>query len=233
MRAAATALTVPSPPPATTVAARSAIAPRTASLISVPEWARVIRTSRPPAWKALVTRSLSWSAEPAPDPGFRMRAKCPGGAEEGMGERASGKREAGSQFPLSAIRSPLPGVRLLPADRSAGRLRPSRVEIVPVEDGVEAQEEGALGLPAPERTDGEHHHVPLADRGIHQLGPTRQRLPAHQCAGEQHVVGIGREREHHPGTGTRGGLAAELAAATTGTAGRRGRRRRAGWHRLL
>ncbi len=44
--------------------------------------------------------------------------------------------------------------------RLLGRL--PRVQIVPVEDRVEPQKERPLGLPPPERPDGEHHHVPLA-----------------------------------------------------------------------
>ena len=37
------------------------------------------------------------------------------------------------------------------------------VQVVPVDDGVEAQGEGALGLPAPEGAQGEHDYVALAE----------------------------------------------------------------------
>src|SRR4030095_16462313 len=37
-----------------------------------------------------------------------------------------------------------------------------RVEVVPIQDRVEAERVGALRLPAPERTNREHHHVSLA-----------------------------------------------------------------------
>jgi len=48
----------------------------------------------------------------------------------------------------------------------AARFGFARVEMVPVENGVEGQEEGALGLPAPERAEGEDDDVAFAERDI-------------------------------------------------------------------
>jgi hypothetical protein len=70
---------------------------------------------------------------------------------------------------------------------------PAGVEVVPVQDGVEGQEIGALGLPSPEGAEGEHHHVTGAERHIHHQGAVGDGLAAAQGAGEQHVVGVGRE----------------------------------------
>src|SRR5438552_12885387 len=61
----------------------------------------------------------------------------------------------------------------------------SRVEIVPVQDRVEAEEEVPLRLPAPERTVGEHHDVPLADRRVDGDGAAGNRVAADEQAREQ------------------------------------------------
>jgi len=54
----------------------------------------------------------------------------------------------------------------------------ARVQVVPVHERVEAQDERTLRLPAPERADGEHHHVALADRRVDDLRTIRQVLGA-------------------------------------------------------
>src|ERR1019366_1779256 len=86
------------------------------------------------------------------------------------------------------------------------------VEVVPVEDGVEGQEVGALGLPSPEGAEGEHHDVTGTERHIDHQGAVGDGLAAAQGAGEQHVVYAGRELEHD--AGARSGVSAEGAAST-------------------
>ena len=120
------------------------------------------------------------------------------------------------------------------------------VQVIPVQDGVEGQEVGALRLPPPEGTQREHHDVTRAERHIHRQGAVGDALAAAQRAGEQHIVGIGRETQHdaRAGTGRDGPEssttaaraasrastcrpAAATAASTTSAAGcgrRRGRR---------
>src|SRR5262245_33978875 len=67
---------------------------------------------------------------------------------------------------------------------SLRRLRSRRgfagIQIVPIHDRVEAERVGALRLPAPERTDGKHHHVALAERDVNRGGAIRQHLAAIQ-----------------------------------------------------
>jgi len=55
------------------------------------------------------------------------------------------------------------------------------VEIVPVQDGVEAKEERPLRLPPPERTNRKHDDMSLAERRVDNLRPTGQRFAARQC----------------------------------------------------
>ena len=52
------------------------------------------------------------------------------------------------------------------------------VQIVPVHQRVEAQDERALGLPAPERTNREHHDVALADGRVDDLRTVLEVLAA-------------------------------------------------------
>src|SRR5690606_5381011 len=67
--------------------------------------------------------------------------------------------------------------------------------VVPVQDGVEAEEEGAVRLPAPERADAEHHDVAVADGCIDDLRAIGEGLSTGKGAGEQHLCGVGREAE--------------------------------------
>src|ERR1035441_3245607 len=116
--------------------------------------------------------------------------------------------------------SPSPLIfRLLPGRGGArcGRGGFAGVEVVPVEDGIEGQEVGALGLPSPEGAEREHHHVAGAERHIHHQGAVGERLAAAQGAGEQHIVGVGRELKHY--AGARSGVSAEGAASTATTTG--------------
>src|SRR5450759_2309103 len=72
---------------------------------------------------------------------------------------------------------------------------PPHLQVAPVEDRVERQVEAAVGLVAPERTVGEHHHVTLAERGIDHDRAAGQRLLADEPAAEQYVVRVGREAQ--------------------------------------
>ena len=56
---------------------------------------------------------------------------------------------------------------------------------VPVRDGIEGHREAPLGLPAPEGSDGEVDHMPLAERRVDHRGLPGQFLPAHQQARDQ------------------------------------------------
>src|SRR4051794_4636762 len=70
---------------------------------------------------------------------------------------------------------PSPASSLLTRAGAAGAGRSlAGVEIVPVHDRVEAKRVGALRLPAPERTDGEHDDVPLAERMVERSGAVRE-----------------------------------------------------------
>src|SRR5436190_22769597 len=66
--------------------------------------------------------------------------------------------------------------------------RPAGVEIVPVQDRVEPEEEVALRLPAPERTVREHHNMSLADRRIDRDGAARERVAADEDPGQEQIV---------------------------------------------
>src|ERR1039457_5049141 len=70
-----------------------------------------------------------------------------------------------------------------------------RVEMVPVEDGVEGQEIRALGLPSPEGAKREQHYVTGTERHVHHQGAAGKRLAAAQRTGEQYVVGVAREAQ--------------------------------------
>src|SRR5262245_12670429 len=83
------------------------------------------------------------------------------------------------------------------------------IEMTPVQDGVEAEEEVSLRLPAPERAVREHHDVPLPDRRVQRDGMAGDRVAADEDAGEEQIAGIGREREQDAG---------RLRAAKTATA---------------
>ena len=82
-----------------------------------------------------------------------------------------------------------------------GRL--AGIKVVPVHDGVEAQGERALSLPAPEGPDGEHDDVALSDRRVHDTHAVRQELTVREGARKQHVRGIAREGENHARPGAR------------------------------
>ena len=69
----------------------------------------------------------------------------------------------------------------------------SCIQMIPVEDRIERQEIGPLSLPSPERTESEHHYVPLSKRQIHCRGPVRQSLAAGQRPREKQITGIRRE----------------------------------------
>src|ERR1051326_2524539 len=115
-----------------------------------------------------------------------------------------------------------------------GRLPcPTRIEVIPIEDGVESHRERALRLPAPEGTDGEHHDVTLANGFIDQLRAVDESLATFERAGEQHVRRV--RRELNDDSRPRGGIsgktrdwlrdegAAETAAARAATAPTAGR----------
>src|SRR5260370_197161 len=96
------------------------------------------------------------------------------------------------------------------------------VEVVPVQDSVEGQEVGALGLPAPEGPEREHHDVTGADRHIHDQGAVGDGFAAAQGAGEQDVVSVGGELQDDAGAAAgensvggcwRGGVCARLYSA--------------------
>src|SRR5437868_5653901 len=65
------------------------------------------------------------------------------------------------------------------------------VEVVPVQDRVEAHGEGALCLPPPEGTDREHDHMPLTDRLVDELSAVTERRAAFEGAGKKHLVRVG------------------------------------------
>src|SRR5207249_9642279 len=75
---------------------------------------------------------------------------------------------------IASSRSPL---SLLARGRGTCR-RAAGVEIVPIQDRVEAEEEVALRLPTPVRTVGEHDDVPLADRRVDRDGAASERVAA-------------------------------------------------------
>ena len=87
-----------------------------------------------------------------------------------------------------------------------------------MQDRIEAQEVRALRLPPPERTDGERHDVPLAERRIDDLGAAGQRLTADEDTRQQHLAGVRRERQDHPRPGGVVTAAAEATRETTATA---------------
>src|SRR6187401_3623553 len=60
----------------------------------------------------------------------------------------------------------------------------ARVQIVPVHERVEAQDERALTLPAPERPDREHDDVALADGRVDELRTILEILRAEHAARE-------------------------------------------------
>src|SRR5687768_3515454 len=62
------------------------------------------------------------------------------------------------------------------------RLRLPGVEVVPVEDRVEAEEVRPLRLPPPERADPEHHDVTVAHLRVDDLRAVRERRPASERA---------------------------------------------------
>src|SRR5690606_36343893 len=69
------------------------------------------------------------------------------------------------------------------------------IKVVPMQDGVEAEEEGAVRLPAPEGADAEHHDVAVADGCIDDLRLVGKRLATGERAGEQHLGRVGREAQ--------------------------------------
>src|SRR3954468_7692149 len=97
--------------------------------------------------------------------------------------RCGGRRDVEHSFSLRSLRAPRETVRgrprklsLLLGRRGLPRRGAAGVEVVPVEDRVEAEEEVPLRLPAPVRAVGEHHHVPLADRRVDGHGAAGQRF---------------------------------------------------------
>src|SRR3954451_18880459 len=88
------------------------------------------------------------------------------------------------------------GSLLLRAGPTRGGLLLPGIQIVPVHDRVEAERVGALRLPAPERTNREHHDVTLAERRIERRRPIGEELRVQQRARQQHVVRVGRELHH-------------------------------------
>src|SRR5689334_15113460 len=97
------------------------------------------------------------------------------------------------------------------------RLGLTSIEIIPIQNRVEAKEVRALRLPPPERTNAEHDDVPVPDLRVHDLRTTRQRLTTSERPRQQHVVRVLRER--HDDTWTRGriGTTAETTAASATT----------------
>src|SRR6185437_7648002 len=110
------------------------------------------------------------------------------------------------------IESPLLLRRL---DRA--RRRTARVEIVPIQDRIEAEEEVPLRLPPPVGPVGEHDEVSLAEGRVDDDGLAGERLPADEDAGEQHVVRIGGKREQDARRRSAGTAAAAGAAAKSAT----------------
>jgi len=83
--------------------------------------------------------------------------------DDSFGRRGDVARDAGSIPAFLATRCPdLPAVAVHVVGRH--RLDPAGIEVVPIQDRVEAQEEGPLCLPAPERPDREGYDVSVADR---------------------------------------------------------------------
>src|SRR5256885_10455733 len=87
------------------------------------------------------------------------------------------------------------------------------VEIVPVQDRVEAHGEGALCLPPPEGTDREHDHMPLTDRLVDELSAVTERRAALEGAGKKHVVRVGGKL--HNDTRLRGRIGGEAGDASS------------------
>src|SRR5580765_2584106 len=90
-----------------------------------------------------------------------------------------------SDFRLQTLTSTL--LRRRPATRGP---RAAGVDIVPVQDGGEAEGVRALRQPAPERTNREHHDVAFAERMIDRGGGARHRLAPGERAGEQQIVRV-------------------------------------------
>src|SRR5262249_19373053 len=93
------------------------------------------------------------------------------------------------------------------------------VQIVPVQDRVEAEEERALRLPPPEGTDREHDDVALTERDVHDLSAVRQRLPAREPLGQRHSVRVcGEPQDAARALAGIGSAAAETPAAAAAPA---------------
>ena len=71
------------------------------------------------------------------------------------------------------------------------------VQMIPVQDRVEAQEIRALCLPSPERTQCEQNDVPLAHGRVDDQVAIGDGLTAGERSTQQHVVRIRRELHHH------------------------------------
>src|SRR4051812_36230640 len=97
--------------------------------------------------------------------------------------------------------SVLPGLLRLRSRAASRRASAAGVQIVPVQERVEAERVRALRLPAPERTDREHDDVTLAERMIDRRGGARHRLTSRERAREQQIVGVRRELQHDTRTG--------------------------------
>src|SRR5687767_3660156 len=86
-------------------------------------------------------------------------------AVNGIRKRAAAAAARYRPLPLPLpLSNPLP-----PAVRRASRCGAAGVQVVPVQDRVETDREGALRLPAPERANAEHHNVTLTNRRIDDL----------------------------------------------------------------
>ena len=87
--------------------------------------------------------------------------------------------------------------------RSVRRFRLCRllacVEVIPVEDGVEAEGKSSLGLPTPEGTQREHYDVSLAKRLIEGESAIGEGLTTGEFSREEDFVGLGGELEDDPG----------------------------------
>ena len=67
-------------------------------------------------------------------------------------------------------------------------LLPARIQMIPVDDGVESQGIGSLRLPTPEGSQSKHDDVPLTERLIEGERTIGERLAACEFTGEQNFV---------------------------------------------
>ena len=104
--------------------------------------------------------------------------------------------------------------------RSRAHRTTARTQVVPVHDRVEAEDVGAVRLPAPIRANTEAHHVPCSDRRINELRAASERSPAHEHTRQQHLRRVGRKAQYHARRRIRGSVSScgTTTATTTATA---------------